>query len=137
MPLPEGYLPREGDVLVLHGVVRYSVDASDESVHLIVNPKYKHTSTTVPLDQVVDLYSRFWKPCDQVVRASNPALGQVRDPAIGAVIATFKDSVWVSFEGRWPVSVQANALMPAPEDKPDEPVAVDPMPAIEQPPVEF
>lgn len=90
MPLPEGYLPRDGDVLVLHGTVRFNFDAGDHDVHVILDRRFTHTSTTVPLDQVVGIHSRKWEPGDQV--RSVKSLHH-----FGEVVATIDGWVWVKY----------------------------------------
>ena len=53
MPLPEGYLPREGDILALHAIVKYNGDSGDDRVHVKVKGHYETTS--IKLSEIVDL----------------------------------------------------------------------------------
>lgn len=114
MPLPEGYLPREGDVLILHGVVRWNVDAGENDVHLFIDRRYKHSGgVCVPLDQIIDIHCRAWEVGSKVIRKGG-------NQNVGTVLATYEDQVWVAFSGGSPVSIHANALEPAPEPAADQ-----------------
>ena len=119
MPLPEGYLPREGDVLTIHVEAKYDVDASDENVHVFpVGARYR--DFTLPLKNVINLYCRRWSVDDEVIF---PDMN-----GVGKVLAVHEDQVWVLFPDEPPQTFPANELQPAPED------ATEIMPAIKPPP---
>lgn len=89
MPLPDGYLPREGDVLIVHVVAKYNVDPGDADVHAnVVGVKYR--DIVVPLDHVVGLHCRHWE-----VGAKVWIRHDKKNPA--TVIGVDEDRVWVKF----------------------------------------
>lgn len=108
MPLPEGYLPREGDVLVVHCTTKYDVDPSDSNVH-IIHPGRHTSSLTIELQEVVALYCRKWNEGDRIIDASN--VGQP-----GTVIAVDETSLWIKFDDGHRETAEANAVVPF-EDK--------------------
>ena len=70
MPLPEGYLPREGDILVIH-VRKFSI----------------------PLKDVERLHCRHWNVGAEIQRKATDPL----DRRPGEVLAVDGDMVWVKF----------------------------------------
>lgn len=86
MNIPENYLPRKGDVLVLHGIVRFDVE-SDEHIHLSIVGS-EHTRVLLSFENVFGLIGRTWKVGDQV-RTVNDHSDH------GEVIAVHGTSVWV------------------------------------------
>lgn len=83
MPLPEGYRPRRGDVIILRAVVQHNVDPEDDSVHCKLIGHYGGTSI-VDLPEVLGLYRRHWNEKDKVVHKSNPKW-------FGAVLLVIED----------------------------------------------
>jgi hypothetical protein len=66
MPLPEGYLPREGDVLTIEVEVKYDVDAEDKNIHVFpVGARYRDFS--IPLDNVIGVTLRKWKEGEGII----------------------------------------------------------------------
>lgn len=84
MPLPNGYLPREGDVLVIHARVKFDVDPEDRGVHLA----FAYQNLVIDLDKIVGIALRTWKPSEKV-RHRNI------DNLRGEVSAICGDKVWV------------------------------------------
>ena len=123
MPLPEGYLPREGDVLIVHGKVKHDVDAGEKHVYLAFR---KYDTTHVDLAEVVGVYSLHWNVGDWV---TFPGMY-----GIGKVLATHEDQVWAVFTDEPPQTFSANELKRAPDEpEPIEEPAEAP-PAIPEPP---
>ncbi len=119
MPLPEGYLPREGDVLIAHVEVKYDVDASDENVHVFpVGARYRDFA--LPLGNVIGLYCRRWSANDEV---TFPGMA-----GVGKVLAVHEDQVWVLFPDEAPQTFPANELQPGREMIPPEPAPPTPAP---------
>lgn len=87
MPLPEGYLPREGDVLIFHATVRHNVDVGEHDVHLQVGDRYQ--TSILKLDQIQAIFSRHFDVGD-VVRSVGDLTGQT-----GEVVAVHHGMVWV------------------------------------------
>lgn len=90
MPLPEGYLPREGDVLVLHGTVKYDADLDPENVEketVWVTLLGDYTSRRVPLAKVVGIKRRTWKVGEKVRSRNDHEI-------FGEIVATHDDLVW-------------------------------------------
>lgn len=97
MPLPEGYLPRKGDVVVLHAVVKYDVNPkedadSDDGVQVWVTPLEHYSASRIPLKTLVGLYSRSFAEGERVrVKGEGPV-------AQGVVISTHEDVVWMKLD---------------------------------------
>lgn len=83
MPLPDGYLPRKGDVLVIHATVKYDVETSDDSIHVV--PADRHSSVLIKRSDIVGLHCKKWEPGD---------LARHDDVAV-EVIAIDGDEVWI------------------------------------------
>jgi hypothetical protein len=66
MPLPEGYLPREGDVLTIEVEVKYDVDADDKNVHVFpVGARYRDFS--LPVANIIGIALRKWKDGEGII----------------------------------------------------------------------
>jgi hypothetical protein len=122
MSLPEGYLPRKGDVVVLHATVKHVCDPGDDSVHLKVNGHWD--TTIIELDKVAGLHRRHWDVGDKVqFRGRAPV-----DQRHGVVAGVEDDMVWVRFDDRKErfLTLHANQI----EAQPEEPqtVAAEPEP---------
>jgi hypothetical protein len=65
MPLPEGYLPREGDVLTVQAKVRFNVEPGEKDVHVRIVGDFR--DTRVPLDKVVGITLRNWEEGDGII----------------------------------------------------------------------
>lgn len=120
MPLPEGYIPHEGDVLIFHGTVRFSSPPKEEVVHVRIDKRFKHSSEMIPMDQIVGIYCRHWEPGDRVVRTDIRYPGE---PLPGIVVAMHEDQAWVLFGGS-PVTLHANVLAPEPVGR--QPETIEP-----------
>lgn len=104
MSLPEGYRPREGDVLLVRGIVAYNVEPGDPSVHVKIEGSYSGKAI-VTLDKVYALARRRWEPNEKV---RIPVRGMTEP---GEVIGTFQDHVWVQHPKYVaPMTYQANEL---------------------------
>lgn len=121
MSLPEGYRPREGDVLVLHAKVRFDVEPGDLVAHVEVG-LYKR-GCAVALDEIVGVHLRRWSKGDRV-RWTDPILnsGDSRSSVAydATVVAAADDHAWIKLgsDGSFR-SVHANSLVPLfdpPED---------------------
>jgi hypothetical protein len=86
MPLPEGYLPREGDVLVLHGTVKYDVAPDEKRVHIKLDGD--HGPRVLLLETIIGIRRRTWKE-DEKVRHRNLT------GVFGHVVAMAGDRVWI------------------------------------------
>lgn len=128
MPLPKGYLPREGDVLVLHVKTRFDVESRDVSfgdrkIQVHVSPiggsSYHHFA--VPLEDVVGIHCRKWSEGDRV--RSTDEMAPV-NMTTGTVVATHEDKAWVQFDNGPLETVSANDLTaePTPDETPLESV---------------
>lgn len=93
MPLPEGYLPRKGDVLVLHGRVKYDVVEKedvdeDQKLTVWVRLEGDYQDRRIPLETVVSIFARKWELGERVIGNS----------LIGEVVGVYEDSIWVKFD---------------------------------------
>ena len=108
MTLPKGYLPKEGDELLIRATVKYDVhkDATDETTYVHLRPVGGHTSFMVDVAAVAGIYCRNWDVGAMVTSGEFEGTGEV--------IATHGTEVWVKdFEGElW--TVEANDLELAP-----------------------
>jgi hypothetical protein len=109
MSLPDGYLPREGDIVVLHAKVKFDVDAGEDRVHCRLIGSFADTS--IPLNKVESLHCRHWNEGDMVIDPDNQNYGP------GKVVAALDDVVWVKFNIAWPVTLHANKLTSAPKEE--------------------
>lgn len=106
MTLPTGYLPREGDVVILHGVVKYDVNPnedadSDDGLKVFLRPVGYYADIRVPVSALVGLHHRNWEV---------GALAMHHGDSV-EVLATDGDEVWVKGEtGRF--CCHANSLDP-------------------------
>jgi hypothetical protein len=128
MPIPEGYLPRKGDVVVLHAVVKYDVNPtedadSEEGLNVWVTPIEYHSSSRVPLKTIVGVYSRRFDADERVRITQQPEL-------IGVVLSTYEDKVWVKFDnkGFGLRTLDATALEPIPDAAEEPPVDTSDIP---------
>lgn len=139
MPLPEGYLPRKGDVLVLHGHVAYDVDESDllkrgeaDEYQVFIRLDGDYDDRRIPLKTVIDVFLKTWEAGDRVVIDGDDEGGS------GEVIAVHENLCWIKYErpGREPSygTYPASVLNAAPKDPVDEPFFVTEGPVAEPPP---
>lgn len=114
MSIPEGYLPRKGDVVVLHAVVKYDVNPtedadSEEGLQVWVTPKEYHSSSRVPLKTLVGVYSRYFEEGERVRFVNEPQ-------TIATVLAICDEFVWLKTEiGGTYLTNPAVDLEPVPE----------------------
>jgi hypothetical protein len=112
MALPEGYLPREGDELLIRVKVTRDVSSVEEFVSTKVVGS-EHRTLLIDIDKIHALHCRAWSEGDKVSQAN---WGH------GTVVAVHEDMVWVrhSQPGRCArlATFEANALEPyvAPEE---------------------
>lgn len=104
MSIPEGYRPTKGDVVVLHGQVKFNVEPEDEGdVHVTIVGAEHHT-IIVPLDKIVDLRYRAWTK-GNLVQEFLSGMNK------GEVIAVCEDYVWVKVQSTGNLhTFHANAL---------------------------
>ena len=121
MPLPDKYLPREGDVVVLHATVEYDVRPGRDMVSCKVAGSVAHY---IPLESVVAIHARRWDADDKVIY---PGM-----EGVGTVLATHEDQVWVLFPSEPPQTFPANELLPAPEPVTDETTDPDTIAALRE-----
>lgn len=107
MPLPEGYLPREGDVLIFHATVRHKVEPVDEYVH-VLKPGTDYSNMAIPVESIVGLHFRHFDVGD-VVRSVGDLTGQT-----GEVVAVHEVMVWVKDGHGQMQTIAANELELAP-----------------------
>lgn len=100
MSLPEGYRPREGDVLVLHGTARFDVDPGDDEVHVQIDGDF--ASRIIPLNKVVGIHCRHWQIGDRV-RLNDDAEART-------VLAVHDDLVWTKADNGMVSTDAANEL---------------------------
>lgn len=134
MSLPKGYLPREGDVLVIHVTTRYDVRDDGEPG----DPIYVHVSPVgdssyhkfrLPLADVIALHRRSWEIGTKVRSFGEEA---------GEIVAVCDDMVWVKSNG-YMLTLGANEVEPdeaaVPPERPDpvtEAVASGRAPTIDE-----
>jgi hypothetical protein len=122
MPLPEGYRPRKGDILVLHGVVKHDVHPGEESVFVTIDGHYGTES--VKLDGIASLFARAWNKGERVrqnIMSTNTGDGEV--------VATYGDRVWVKFDVDGSMGTfRANDLVLIPSD--DDPLNAHAVPPL-------
>ena len=88
MALPENYLPRKGDILVIHATVKYDADSPDETLFLTAGA----TSLTFHLENVAAIRLRNWREGEKVCDRGD------RD-IFGEVLAQSGEHVWVKLAG--------------------------------------
>lgn len=93
MPLPEGYLPREGDILVIHVQTQFNVEPHDTNVHVRLLRENSYKKFGMPLKDVEGLWARHWNIDDEVQFIAVDPDG--RRP--GKVLAVDGELVWVKF----------------------------------------
>lgn len=109
MSLPKDYRPREGDVVVLHGTVKYDFDPTDDDeAKIFVRLIEDYADRRVPLSTVVGLFSRAWKAGDAVRNVDD-------HEDAGTVVATYGTYVWVKPHSGAPLVTFDNASL---EDDP-------------------
>ena len=119
MSLPEGYLPREGDTLIILAKVKHSFDPGDTMVHVV--PEGHYSAIAIDLDKILGLYARAWDIDARVLFEGSE----------GIVAAVYGSSVWVRFgEGDTASfeTVEANELRPAPPAAMEAPEPAPPAP---------
>lgn len=113
MSFPANYVPREGDVVVLHGTVKYDLEAGDEKV--FVRPEGHYQDIRFSLEELHGVVSRAWHAGDQV---------ETPRGFVGEVVATHGDKVWVNL-GRGFDTYECLELKIAPAAVEDLPRASD------------
>ena len=110
MPLPEGYLPRKGDeVLIRVRAVRDLRPDDDAGGCLFVVVGAEHQNIFLSRDQIHSLYCRKWNVGDRVRAIEEPETG-------GEVVAVCGEFVWVKDKGESMCTFEANELEAEPEE---------------------
>lgn len=86
MGLPKGYRPREGDMLILQGSVKYDFDEGEDQVWIILDGDFM--MRRIPLEKVYGVIGRAWRVGD-CVRSRNDHSDR------GEVVAVSDLMVWV------------------------------------------
>lgn len=89
MTLPTGYLPRKGDVLILHGTAKYDYDAGDTYVHVVMDGRA--AAVAIDFEDIKGVFCRKWDIGDKVRAFNNPAI-------FGTVVAVYEDQVWMKVD---------------------------------------
>lgn len=109
MPLPPGYLPREGDVLTVTGVVKYNVRDSDDDVSLNIEGTY--TPVRAHLTAVDRVVSYNFEVGDRVLHRGFPV-------HIRAILGS---AAWVESEHRIGSAIPNMTTVPIAELRPCPP----------------
>ena len=72
MPLPEGYLPREGDVLTVDVRVKHNVKPGDPYIFTKVLDLYSDVALHMDEPGTYSLKCRSWREGDGVIQSSRP-----------------------------------------------------------------
>jgi hypothetical protein len=88
MPLPEGYLPRKGDELLVRARVTYDCEVGDADVHVAMVGA-EHKKYMIPLAEIHSLHARKWSEGDRVQN----------DWGWFEVVAVSDDQVWGKCRG--------------------------------------
>lgn len=88
MPLPEGYLPREGDEVLIRARLKHGLDDDGEGYFEIVGKE--HNKFFMDADKIHGLYRRQWNEGDKV--------RSIEFGWQGRVLATSEVWVWVEVE---------------------------------------
>lgn len=119
MSLPDGYLPREGDMLTVHMRVKHSIAAGDAEVY-VFNPSQSWQTITIKLDDVACIHFRNWRPNDEVRETASGLRG--------TIIATHDGLVWVKTTKGLMATFEANELSPC--DRPPVSTIIPPASAV-------
>ena len=119
MPLPEGYLPREGDVVVVHAVVEHDYHATSSTKMVALAPRKYAQTFYIDLDQIIGIHRYKWEVGDLVTYS---VFG------VGQIIAMHEDLLWVRFDGGEMQTLDAGIVSRVPEKQEIEPAAPEPAP---------
>jgi hypothetical protein len=111
MPLPEGYLPRKGDEILVRARVKSDNHAHDDEFFLEIVGRTHH-NFFMSIDEIHSLHCRHWNEGDAVIYPG--FIGKCE------VIACDGDAVWIKSFTNNRTTVNANELEPYVEPKPDE-----------------
>jgi hypothetical protein len=107
MPLPEGYLPRKGDELLIRAKVSFDVETDDEDIHLeLIGAERK--KIMIPLANVHELHQRSWKKGEKVRSREFDGIGLVM--AIDSPWIWIKEISGENEGSMW--TLEANELVP-------------------------
>jgi hypothetical protein len=122
MSLPEGYLPREGDVLIVHLRVKFDCDATDKDVHLHPTDRANsYQGLILPLSTVAGLHARHWRAGEAVRVASDPVdVGEVVAVRGGKVWVDMRSGAFASARHGTMMTYDANDLEPAPSPEDEQ-----------------
>lgn len=122
MPLPDGYLPRKGDVLTLLVTVQYDTMPDDSYVHVVPNGRLG--SLGIELEHFDGLRSRAWEVGDHV-RSENEGASGVVEAVSGHWVWFKVDADHVDMPGAM-LTADANELELIPEPAAPEASAAEP-----------
>ena len=91
MSLPEGYLPRKGDTLLIRVDVRSDYRVDDDGLVSVAVTGSPHRTLFADFGKIHSLYCRHWNEGDRVREIGDHAM-------VGPVVAIFEDYVWVKID---------------------------------------
>jgi len=115
MKPPEGYRPREGDVVLVPAIVRFDFEVGEDMDVHVVPADASGRSYAIPLEKIAEVISRCWKEGDAV---------RTSDEHTGEVIAVHGESVWVKMSDGAMVTFDSLDLQELPASNPSHPAAI-------------
>ena len=122
MSLPEGYLPRKGDVLVIHVTTRYDVQDRDreegEPIYVHVSPvgDSSYHKFRLPLADVIAIHFRNWEVGSKVRSV-------IDHEDTGEIAAVYDGWLWIKQPDGHMLTLHANDAEPdeiaAPPERPN------------------
>jgi hypothetical protein len=111
MPLPEGYLPRKGDEVLIRARAMHDLRPDDDAggCHFEIIGA-EHKSVFLSRDQIYGLHCRKWNEGDRVRVIGEPE-------TVGEIVAARGKYVWIEVDKvDWPMlTFEANELEAEPE----------------------
>jgi hypothetical protein len=113
MPLPEGYLPRKGDEVLIRARAKRDtrIDDDPETACYLEIVGKEHQSVFLPRSGIHSLYCRKWNVGDRVRDIGEPE-------TVGKVVAAHDKYVWIRADKgdcMYMLTFEANELEAAPE----------------------
>jgi hypothetical protein len=100
MNIPNGYVPKEGDIVIIHAVVHGDYDPGDKTLFVRLR---RHDCVGIDPSKVIGLYARRWEVGNRVRGVHNE---------IGEVVAVSDNMVWVRLDRGGFNTFSANNLLP-------------------------